>query len=217
MHLAEALDRRVAREALHGRRPNVRTRRYGSEGQAEKDEDNAVKITQDEHQVANAIDLALRSGDFQHVPLTEYGDGYQRWYAKLLTTLTLTIGSKPLVYAQARHRAGESTAQLLLVTERSVVVIDVTGIGSDSAAAVTRLIGRRSLTSLGVQASMAIDQDGSSAYAWPGLVEVTATYAPLDDALVFADTGYTRGHSEARGPILELLAGLQLDLDGATA
>lgn len=175
-----------------------------------------MKLTQEDHKRSGDIDYAIRTGDFQRVPLDDYGTSYQRWYARLLTTLTLVLGDQEIVYSQTDHDATAGAVRFVVVTHSSVIVADVSKLDEETPSVETRVVGRRSLTSIRVGASMAIDQDGSSAYGWPGRVEITAAYSSLDEPLVFADTGYKQGDSNTPGPILALLSGLQQDLDGTS-
>lgn len=174
-----------------------------------------MKPTKEDVKSSGEIDYRLRQGEFQWVPLVESSRGttYERWYARLLTTLTLTVNGQKLVYVQTDHRMGGDTVRFLLVTEEVVVVVDVEGLTGDQAQTTTRVVGRRSLTSLAVGASMPIDQEGTASYGWPGQVEIIATYAELDAPIVYTSTGYQLGDSTTPGPILTLLSELQSDLN----
>ncbi|MFF7291678.1 hypothetical protein ACFY9N_04010 [Microbacterium sp. NPDC008134] len=173
-----------------------------------------MKRTKEDEEFSAEIDYQLRHGDFQSVPLldTSQGTRYQRWYARLLTTLSLTTEGQKIVYAQTDHRLGDETVRFLLVTEKVVVVVDVENLTGDQPKTTTRVIGRGALTSLAVGASMPIDQDGAASYGWPGLVEIIAEYVGLDAPVVYTSMGHQAGNSAIRGPILELLAELQSDL-----
>ncbi|MGV2983801.1 hypothetical protein ACNPNP_08835 [Microbacterium sp. AGC85] len=169
-------------------------------------------LTKDENDRAQYFDYELRvdGSDFAHVPVGE--KHYVPWYGQLLSTLLVVIGTEDVLYSQTDYVDGEPAARFVLFTADLVVVVDVNDVNVDDADVSTRLIGRKTLEALDVAADQPVGTSGSLAYAWPGHLEVQATYPGLGDVLILKGDGASKIKSADQGPLFTLLAGLRSDL-----
>lgn len=174
-----------------------------------------MKITEKYSKTAEQIDYGLRSEDFADVPLVEglRRASYAKWYAELLTTLTVIIDDQPVKYWQTDYNADQGTVRFVIFTEQVVILVDGQGIATDHPTITTQIVGRRSLTSIQPAASMRLDQEGSAAYAWPGDIQITATYLGLSSPIVLAQKGYDAADSNEPSSILNLLLVMQRELN----
>jgi hypothetical protein len=172
-----------------------------------------MRITKEQKDVAGTIDWAIRDEEFLHVPLVDGARAeYARWYAVLLSTLTIIVSTSEIAYSQTDYSEENGTVRFILLTPELLIVTDVEELSSDEPRCSTQIVGRRTLTALTPSASMRLDEDRSHAYAWPGLVEIAASYEGLDDPVVYRQPAYRTGAAEEQSPILDLLASLQIDL-----
>lgn len=172
-----------------------------------------MKLTPEFARTASEIDYELRSERLTYI--LRDGDRYAHWYGTLLSTLTLLVGTNKLVYTQSAHDDDAGTVTFALFTAQRVIDVRVTGVGenSENAPAVsTRVVPRSTLTSLAVTTSLPIDVEGTAEYAWPGNVEIRATYAGLPDTVLLRGPGAISRDPQVPAPILLLLEGLQQDL-----
>lgn len=172
-----------------------------------------MKITERETTIAGNVDDALRVDDFKYVPVRDFSD-YRRWYARLLTTLTLLLGEDAIVYAQTDFVSETEGVTFTLFTESLLVRVSATQAASEDSPYTVSVIGRKELESLEVDASDRIDEDRTTAFRWPGLVSISARYKGLDDPVKLHALGYDpqARNSDSLGPIVSLLDGLKADL-----
>lgn len=173
-----------------------------------------MQIAEDQKKTSNEIDFQLRNGPFQHVPLDDYGTEYASWYARLLTTLTLIVGSEKIAYAQTDYDTAAGTVRFLIFLADTFTVTDVTGLRSDSDAnpeVKTRTFPRNSLESFDMESSLRIDVDGSRRHAWPGDIQILASYRDAG-AIEIHGRGYDPYHPEQVAPLVELIDSLRSDL-----
>lgn len=174
-----------------------------------------VTLTDRDKEAANELDVRLRHGAFQQVPLENDGSRYAKWYARLLTTLTMTFGESEVHYAQTDYVEGRDTARFVLFHHKSVLITDVRGLnGGEAPTVATRVYPRNSLVTFEVEASMEIDADDRQARSWPGLVRVTATYRDMPEPLVLEAPGHDVRRPDAGGEIHALVGALHTDLSG---
>lgn len=170
--------------------------------------------SEDHLKAAGDMDSEFRHGE--HVPMLfseNQADTYSRWYARLLTTLAIIAADAEILWGQMRQYEDEGKAEFTVLTRESILIGYVEGLGGDDPKTGVRVIARRSLSELEVHASMAIDQVGSSAHAWPGNVQIAAKYRDPNELIVFVATPDPRTANDKPARVLGLLAELQKDLN----
>ena len=174
-----------------------------------------MKLNDELSQVSTHLDLELRDDRYGHVFIRD--SRYVPWYSKLLTTLTLVVGTDEVEYTQASHDEAAGAARFVVVTATTVIVVDALNIGEDETEepdVATKIVARASLESLEVSASMPIDIEGSRALAWPGEVSIAARYRGLDGPVGIHGPGALPRQPDEPSPVLRLLSGLKTDWTG---
>ncbi len=162
------------------------------------------------------IDLAIRISpgtheDFAELAMEDLGFRFAPWYGRLLTNLTVMAGTVPPVYGQAM--IVEDNVDIVLVTEKLVIVGRVSGVPSARATSDLRSVPRSAIKSLEVDATMPVNDHGRSLHAWPGILDVTAYYDGLDVSLRAKGNSYDHGVEGNESSLLALTQQLRADLE----
>ncbi|WP_223628815.1 hypothetical protein [Microbacterium sp. EST19A] len=162
--------------------------------------------------ISNDLDYAVRNGAFADVPVK--GESYAKWYARLLSTLTLIVGDMKVLYSQTTYDPAEpgNHARTVLFTGSRVIVVDIADVLQDDTEVRTRILPRKSLEAIDVAAGMRIDTRGSESYGWPGELTITAHYPGLDGSVKISGPGVESYKVDQPAPIMALLETMQNDL-----
>lgn len=155
------------------------------------------------------LDGHLRQNDTMDMFVTEDDEGFYPWYARLLSTLLLATDGRDIVFASTV--ADGSAAQLLVVTDDTVLVADVADT-SGSESVPVRMAPIRAIEALSVSAAMRYDVKGSVKVAWPGVLTLTATFKGLGE-VQFVGESYDRHREDRVGDISRLLTLLRTQLE----
>lgn len=138
--------------------------------------------TAEQTERANGLDLMIRESgsDFSELALDDLGDSYARWYARLLSSLTLLVGDDDVPFTQVI--VDGTSVTITIFTTSFVIRCLVPDTRSTTNPTVTA-IPRSRLRSLSVSTTMPIDEPTSRAVSWPGTMSLRAIYEGSADPI----------------------------------
>ncbi|WP_285364098.1 hypothetical protein [Microbacterium sp. LMC-P-041] len=178
-----------------------------------------MQPTKQHRETASDLDRKFRRDQHVAVLVSESDENtHARWYARVLTALTITAAGEEIIWAQMQFR-DEGTGEVFftVLTAQAVILGHATGVKGDSPKVDdVRAIGRKALALVEVKASTAIDENSSSAHAWPGDVQIYTEYLVPEKQgkqVVLFVAYEKQSNQETEHPLLRLLAELQKDLN----
>ncbi len=167
--------------------------------------------TQEQTDLANGLDLMIRKSgtDFSELALDDFGTSYAKWYARLLSSLTLVIGDEDVPFTQVIVD-GASVSVTIFTTSFVIrcLVPDTRSVTNPTVTA----ISRSRLRSLSVSTTMPIDEASSRAVSWPGDMSLRATYEGYGDPIDVHGPTFDRYEPNNVGRITSLFDALRDEL-----
>jgi len=159
-------------------------------------------FTEQDRQRVIELDDALRSSDDGELFITPDDEGFYSWYARLLSSLAVLKGDDVIVFGGTI--VDGTSARLVVVTERAVMVADVQDTTGNETVPV-QVAPLSSMTALSVSASMRYDVKGPLKTGWPGNLVLEADFEGFPDAVRFEGSSYDRYATDNVGDISHLL------------
>ncbi|MEV7768322.1 hypothetical protein [Microbacterium sp. NPDC086615] len=158
-----------------------------------------------------AVDGFVKSvADFDHVQ-TQGVNAWSGWYAKLGTSIALIAAGDTVVYAHAIYRYPETTATLIVFTEKSVIIHSTDDVEAKTPPVVT-VVARNSLTNFTLSSSEGLTKGDAHPHTWPGRLELSLTYPALADPIQVSADGWTPEVSDEPSALAKLVKSLGEDL-----
>ncbi|WP_445996791.1 hypothetical protein ACUWEX_00855 [Okibacterium fritillariae] len=169
-------------------------------------------------EIINDLDWALRSvrqtSRFSINALEDHE--YDGWYSRLLSSLATAANGDSVQFGYGHMDEDSWTAQVVVFTEHRVIVATVVDITDEDVTSVAKVARRSAIASYAVRASEPVDRKGSSADAWPGMIELTVWYDGLPNPLTVEGNSHDWAKPEGESDLWKLYESLVKDLDKRT-